>query len=60
MSFRIGIKLWGTSRYYAGGAWSGRESALLLDGENEARCLADSLGVRCLLVALSDAPRRTR
>ncbi len=59
MTLRTAIKLRGQSVYYAGGRWGGREAALLLDDENEARCLRDSLlGVPCLLVALSDAKAR--
>ncbi len=58
MTLRIGIKLRGQSVYYAGGGWAGREQAKLYDDENEARCLADSLGVPCGLVALSDVKAR--
>ena len=58
MAFRIGIKLRGSSRYWAGGGWAGREAVKLLDDENEARCLRDSLGVPCCLVVLSDAKAR--
>ena len=57
MTLRIGIKVRGQSVYYAAGRWGGRETALLLDDENEARCLVDSLGVPCCLVVLSDARR---
>jgi len=57
MTLHYGIKVRGQSVYYADGRWGGRESALLLDEENEARCLRDSLGVPCCLVVLSDARR---
>lgn len=55
MSFHIGIKLRGSSRYWTGHTWAGREAVKLLDDKNEARCLMDSLGEPCLLVVLSDA-----
>ncbi len=57
MTLRIAIKLRGQSVYYAGGGWAGRESALLLDDENEARCIAEALPAVVDLVVLSDAGR---